>query len=136
MAPPHLIFGCANVGPHYATVEDVKNIASVLQEAGISHLDTAARYGGGASEKLIGEAELAKHFTIDTKVLFTGPDDVTLSAEWIEKSLTNSLQKLGVEKVNVLYCHAMDKNTPVEETARAMDEQYRKGRFNYVYPSL
>ena len=127
--PPQIIFG--DIREH-----DARDLKSALNEAGIKRIDTAARYMNGESEKKIGQAKLPEHFTVDTKILYTGPGDITLSAEAIEKSLRNSLNVLGVQKVNVLYCHAPDFNTPIAEQARAFDEQYKKERFAYVRLSL
>ena len=113
---------------------DPSDLKTALNDAGITRIDTAARYANGESEKKIGRSGLSEDFTIDTKILYTGPDDATLSAEAIEKSLANSLDALKVEKVNVLYCHAPDKIKPIAEQARAFDEQYGKGRFTHVCP--
>lgn len=112
---------------------DPDDLKFALQEAGIKRIDTAARYMNGESEKKVGRARLAESFNIDTKVLVTGASgDGALTPEAIEKSLSNSLEVMGVEKVNVLHTHAPDFKTPIVEQARGMDEQYKKGRFNYV----
>ena len=122
--PPTVIFG------------DIRfpydNVRETLKEVGITRLDTAARYQNGESERRLGQAGFPKDFTVDTKILYTPPGDGTLSAEAIEKSLTNSLQSLGIEKVNVLYCHAPDFTTPVAEQAKAFNVQYQKGRFSHL----
>ena len=47
----------------------------------------------------------------------------------MEKSLTTSLQRLGVDKVNVLYCHAPDFVTPIADQAQAFNDQFKRGRF-------
>lgn len=98
---------------------DPAELKPALQEAGIKEIDTAARYMNGESEKKIGRTKLAESFTIDTKILFSGSGEGTLTPEAIETSLTNSLNVLGVDKVNVLYCHAPDFETPIAEQARA-----------------
>ena len=111
---------------------DPAELKTALLAAGIKRLDTAARYMNGESEKKIGRAGLPETFAVDTKILVTAPAEGHLSADKIEQSLSNSLDVLGVEKVNVLYCHAPDFQTPVAEQARAFNEQYKKGRFTYV----
>lgn len=121
--PASLIFGNIND-------LDPSTLKPILQAAGISRLDTAARYKNGESERIIGAARLADDFLIDTKILAGAGGSLTPEA--IEASLTKSLAALQVEKVNVLYCHAPDVTTPVAVQARAFDEQYRKGRFTYV----
>lgn len=111
---------------------DPVELKAALRDAGITRIDTAARYFNGESEKKIGRSKLAEDFTVDTKIMFQPPGDGTLTAEAIEKSLSNSLNVMGVEKVNVLYCHAADFATPIAEQAKAMNDQYKKGRFTYV----
>ncbi|KAF7193140.1 Oxidoreductase sirO [Pseudocercospora fuligena] len=109
-------------------------LRQILQQCGITRIDTAARYQNGESEKIIGQSGLAKDFTIDTKVLFSAPKDAHLSPEAINKSLDNSLKVLGLEQVNVLYCHAPDFVTPISEIAKAFDEHYRAGTVQSIVP--
>ena len=111
---------------------DARHFQNALAETGIDRVDTAALYGMGESEKKIGNSDLAKTFTIDTKVLFIPPGDNTLTSEAVEKSVSNSLRSLGVDKVNVLYCHGADFKTPIAEQAKTFHEQYQQGRFKYV----
>lgn len=111
---------------------DPDELRSTLKDAGISRIDTAARYMNGESEKVLGQAKFPHDFKVDTKILVSLPADGTLTAANIEKSLLNSLDVLGVEKVNVLHCHAPDHQTPIAEQARAFNEHYKKGRFTYV----
>ncbi|EIN06754.1 aldehyde reductase [Punctularia strigosozonata HHB-11173 SS5] len=130
----NLIFGGANIGERFTTVEEVSSVLSKLKEKGIIRIDTAARYpptNPGASEKLIGEAHAAQlGFVIDTKVNVAGDGRGSLSAEAIAKSIEESLGRLGVDKVNVLYCHRPDDATPLSETAAAFDAHFRKGKFS------
>jgi aflatoxin B1 aldehyde reductase len=112
---------------------DPSALKVALQNAGIVRMDTAARYRNGESERTIGRAKLPETFAIDTKILYQIDGTAQLSTEAIEKSLSNSLNVLGVDKVNVLYCHAPDYQTPIEVQAKAFDEQYRRGRFAQVY---
>ena len=113
---------------------DPAAVGPALIEAGIDRIDTAARYMNGESERKLGRSNLAKSFVIDTKILITFPAEGTLTPEAIEKSLSNSLQALQVDEVNVLYCHGPDFQTSLAEQAKAFDEQYRKGRFAKVGP--
>ena len=111
---------------------DPSEFKAALIEAGITEIDTAARYRKGQSEKDIGQAGLGQTFTIDTKILFSGTGEGDLTPEAIDRSLTNSLDIMGLEKVNVLYCHGPDLQTPITEQARAFDEQFQRGRFTHV----
>lgn len=113
---------------------DPEKLNTTLTSLGVTRIDTAASYGKGESEKIIGRSGLSRAFEVDTKVLWIPPGDGMHTAEAVEKSVSNSLNVLGLEKVNVLYCHGPDYGTPLETQARALDAQYKKGRFNHVRP--
>ena len=140
---PKLIFGAASLGDKFATVKDVSDLLKVLKSHGITTIDTAGLYpptNKGASERLLGECGAAEDgFTIDTKILVTSMEaDGTLKPEAIEKSISASIERLQLkqnQKINVLHCHAVDKSTPLEEQARALNEQYKAGRFEQVLAS-
>ncbi|KAK5128758.1 hypothetical protein LTR85_000091 [Meristemomyces frigidus] len=123
--PAQVIFGDINK-------LDPDELRSALIAAGITRIDTAARYQNGESEKKIGGAKFPQDFTIDTKIFTTIPAHKTLSTEAIGKSITNSLHVLGVEQVNVLYCHAPDFATSIAEQAQAFNHHYIEGRFRYL----
>ncbi|OKL58386.1 hypothetical protein UA08_06296 [Talaromyces atroroseus] len=140
MAPAHptLFFGTAIFGsaqaPSLTSPEAVSDLLNGVHTLGITQLDTAARYppdNTGASERLLGAAQagaVSSGFTINTKVLLAGSSsDGTLSKDAVRASVTNSLKTLGIEKVGILYAHAPDNVTPLEEQAEAFNEQYQKG---------
>ncbi|KAI9708297.1 MAG: hypothetical protein M1820_004001 [Bogoriella megaspora] len=135
MARPTLILGTATFGfdlTDFQSKEDVLDLLDTIKDIGITHLDTAVRYpppNPGRSEQLIGEAAEVSHaFTIDTKVHTTLPDTSgNLSRVAVEKSVADSLKRLGLSQVRVLYAHAADKATPLEEQALAFDAQVRMG---------
>ena len=126
--------------------EFVLQLLRVVQRCGISHLDTAARYppdAPGQSEKLLGEAlavaDVSDRFTVDTKikVLFINDGALgSLTPENIEASLNQSLKTLGLPRVDVLYCHAPDNKTPLEDQAAAFDKFHKQGLYNKVNQSL
>lgn len=137
--PPTLFYGTATFGtPTIPSFTEPDNISKVLDEVhslGITELDTAARYPPdniGGSERLLGATKAGNSsgngFTINTKVLIAGTSgDGTLSKDAIRASVANSLKTLGVSKVGILYAHAPDNTTPLEEQAEAFNEQYEKG---------
>jgi aflatoxin B1 aldehyde reductase len=151
----NLIFGAANIGECFVAHDEILSILSKLEAIGIKRIDTAARYpptSPGASEKLLGAANAASlGFLIDTKVKVTGDGHGSLSAQAIADSITESFERLGVDKVqslwsvvvcviqsddveqvSILYCHRPDVATPLKETAIAFDSQFRKGKFDEV----
>lgn len=135
MATPSIIFGCASIGKSYTSQEEVTDLLSTLQNSGINHLDTAARYPPtlpGRSEELLGAALAADSFTIDTKILVSGDGRGHLEESLIGESIERSFQSLKTSKIDVLYCHAPDKQTPIADQAAAFDRHYREGKFEYV----
>lgn len=102
MSRPSTIFGAALLGMSFNDVPTVAQALCTLKDCGITHVDTAARYPPmmkGESERLLGEARAAeKGFTIDSKILM-GSGQGELEASAVVKSLTESLQRLGVQHV-------------------------------------
>lgn len=107
-------------------------------EQGVNFFDTANIYMKGEAEKVVGEA-LRKYpresYVLATKVwgpMGDGPNDRGLSRKHIMEQCEASLRRLGVEYVDLYYCHAFDYHTPMEETLRAMDDLVRQGKVLYV----
>jgi aryl-alcohol dehydrogenase-like predicted oxidoreductase len=100
---------------------------------GITLFDTANQYGAGEAEQVLGEALKAyprDRFMVATKLFFPVGDepDHGLSAEQIEKQLERSLQRLGVDTIDLYQCHRFDKETPLEETLAALDRAVKAGK--------
>src|SRR5690606_23030857 len=62
----------------------------------------------------------------------SGPNDQGLSRKHIMEQCEASLERLGLDYIDVYYCHAFDYDTPMEETLRAMDDLVRQGKVLYV----
>ncbi|KAI9927519.1 hypothetical protein MW887_003137 [Aspergillus wentii] len=134
MGNPKLIFGAASFGMNFVNLEDVQEVLDYLKENNVTHLDTAGRYpptSPGRSEELIGETKASSQgFTVDTKILTLSPDHLgELERSAIEKSLSTSLQRMGVEQVNTLHIHFPDMATPLNEQAETFDSLYKAGKF-------
>ena len=103
MSVPQLIFGCASIGEHFKSKEDVQTVFRTLKDAGIGRVDTAARYpptAAGMSERLLGEAGVAQAgLIVDTKIDISGNGRGSLTATNIDSSLQQSLESLQLEKV-------------------------------------
>ncbi|MED1203308.1 aldo/keto reductase family protein [Heyndrickxia acidicola] len=107
-------------------------------ELGINSFDTANVYAIGEAEKIVGEA-LSKYpresYVLATKVFWPmgdGPNDRGLSRKHVFEQLHASLKRLNQEYVDIYYCHRYDKNTPVDETLRTIDDMVRQGKVLYV----
>lgn len=104
---------------------------------GITLFDTANQYGAGDAERVLGEA-LRSHprdsYMIATKLYFPVGDepDHGLSAAQIEKQLDRSLQRLGVNVIDLYQCHRFDKETPLEETLTALDRAVKSGKVRAI----
>src|SRR3984957_15703042 len=100
---------------------------------GITLFDTANQYGAGQAERVLGEAlrnTPRDRYQIATKLYFAVGDepDHGLSAAQIEKQLNRSLQRLGIDFIDLYQCHRYDANTPLEETMFALDGAVRAGK--------
>lgn len=101
---------------------------------GINSFDNAEIYNCGISESIMGR--IAKNFrreelVISTKLLMgdgnDGKNDTGLSWKHLVEGTKNSLRRLDMEYVDILYCHRPDSETPIEETVRAMDHIIKSG---------
>ena len=104
---------------------------------GITLFDTANEYGAGAAERVLGEALKAyprDRFMVATKLYFPVGDepDRGLSAVQIEKQLDRSLERLGVDFIDLYQCHRYDKETPLEETMQALDRAVKAGKVRAI----
>ncbi|MCP9484421.1 MAG: aldo/keto reductase [Gaiellaceae bacterium MAG52_C11] len=135
-----LILGCGNFGgigssPAFfgrgETEEQAGAIMDAAWEAGITTYDSADAYGGGRSETFIGNWLRSRGVrpVLTTKTFNPMEEDADsgLSRERIRRQIETSLERLGVEQVDLYLSHAMDPATPVAETAAALDELQRDG---------
>lgn len=106
-------------------------------DRGITLFDTANQYGAGEAERVLGEALRSfprDKYLIATKLYFPVGDepDHGLSAAQIEKQLDRSLRRLGVDCIDLYQCHRYDKETPLEETMRALDRAVRAAKVRAI----
>lgn len=132
MSHPEVIFGAASLGlhegSHFDSGEKAQKIIDILKSHTVLHIDTSRHYPSaapGTSEQILGQTQLSG-FTIDTKVLSSPGQH---KPENLLKSINTSLQELGISKVNILYLHFPDPDTPLEDVCYGMNEIYKKGLF-------
>jgi aryl-alcohol dehydrogenase (NADP+) len=109
-------------------------------EAGINFFDTADVYSLGESERLTGlllkEAGMRReHLAVATKVhqpMSEAPNDRGLSRKHILDSIDRSLERLGMEYVDLYQVHRWDYHTPIEETLEALNDVVRAGKARYI----
>ncbi|MCG3138499.1 MAG: L-glyceraldehyde 3-phosphate reductase [Phycisphaerae bacterium] len=115
----------------------VQRLVRRAVEAGINFFDLADVYAHGAAEEVMGRAlvEWPRHsLVISSKVFYptgNGPNDRGLSRKHIMESAERSLRRIGTDYLDLYFCHRYDAETPLEETARAMDDLVRQGKVLY-----
>ena len=130
-----LALGCGNFGgvgsaPAFFGQGETRDEAFALMDAaselGITLFDTADAYGGGRSERWIGEwmRERGRRPLLTTKVFHSvhgDPADRGLAPQRIRRQIAGSLERLGVEHVELYLTHEPDYETPLEQTLEALD---------------
>ena len=120
--------------------EEVNQIVKTALDKGINFIDTANGYSEGWSETMLGIAlkELAiprQEVFVATKVrirMGPGANQVGLSRMHILDSVDDSLRRLGLSYIDLLYIHGVDPITPLEETMRALEDVVRSGKVRYL----
>ncbi|CAI5990184.1 unnamed protein product [Closterium sp. NIES-65] len=115
-------------------VELAKRLLRRCYEAGVNFFDNAEVYANGKAEEIFGQAvrELGwrrSEIVVSTKIFWGGQgvNEKGLSRKHIVEGVRASLRRLGMEYVDLLYCHRPDASTPIEETVRAMNHVIDKG---------
>jgi voltage-dependent potassium channel beta subunit len=113
-------------------LNEVKTLMHAAFDRGVNFFDNAEAYAHGEAEILMGKAIKDFHredLVISTKIFWggNGPNDTGLSRKHLIEGTKNSLRRLQLEYVDLLFCHRPDPNTPIEETVLAMDYLVRSG---------
>lgn len=120
--------------------DEVNQIIKISLESGINFIDTANAYSEGLSEIMLGEALKTlgvprQEVFIATKLrirMGPGANQVGLSRLHIMDSVNDSLQRLNLSHIDLLYIHGVDPITPLEETMRGLEDVVRSGKVRYL----
>ncbi len=136
-----LALGTMTFGPEWgwgASRDESRRMFDAYVQEGGNFLDTANNYTNGTSERYVGEFTQSDrdHFVIATKfTMAERPGDPNFAGNHRKnmlRSLEGSLRRLQTDRVDLLWVHAWDFTTPVEELLRALDDAVRQGRVLYV----
>lgn len=129
--------GCMNLshayGPRPAEEDSIKLLNSAL-DLGYDHLDTAALYGFGKNELLLGKAVMHRRdeFYLASKCgMFKGPDGqraIDGRPETIKQTCDDALQRLNTDVIDLYYLHRWDKSVPIEDSVGAMADLVNAGK--------
>lgn len=113
-------------------LSEAKTLMHAAFDKGVNFFDNAEAYGHGEAETLMGKVIQEFHreeLVISTKIFWggNGPNDTGLSRKHLLEGTKNSLRRLQLDYVDLLFCHRPDANTPIEETVLAMDYLVRGG---------
>ena len=132
--------GCMSMSGSYGGADDDESAATLRRafDLGVTFFDTANAYGLGHNERLVGQV-LAEHrdaVVLATKFGIAGRKDgrmlVDGRPEYARKCCDESLQRLGVDTIDLYYLHRVDKSVPIEETVGAMAGLVAAGKVRYL----
>jgi aryl-alcohol dehydrogenase-like predicted oxidoreductase len=137
LAVSSLGLGCMGMSEFYGTPDEQGGIDTIHRalDLGVTFLDTADMYGPFINEQLVGKAIKGRRDEVQLATKFgnkRGPNGERLgidgSPEYVRQSCDNSLQRLGVDHIDLYYQHRVDPTVPIEETVGAMAELVEAGK--------
>lgn len=132
--------GCMGMSAFYGTTDEAESTRTIHRalELGVTLLDTADMYGPHTNERLVGAAiaDRREQVVLATKfgnvVREDGSRGVNGRPEYVRSACEASLQRLGVDVIDLYYQHRVDPDTPIEETVGAMGELVAAGKVRHL----
>lgn len=133
-------FGDPNNRDWFLDEEAAEPIVRRAVEAGVTFFDTADMYSRGVSERITGRLleklfQRREEYVLATKIYFpmgSAPNDQGLSRKHILSGIDGSLERLGLDYVDLYQIHRWDSDTPIEETMEALHDVVRSGKARYI----
>ncbi|MBO1754023.1 aldo/keto reductase [Allobranchiibius sp. CTAmp26] len=134
--------GCMGMSAFYGAHDDTESTATIHRalDLGVTFLDTADAYGPFTNEVLVGKAVGSRRESVQIATKFGNELDadgtrtgrVNGHPDYLRASVEGSLQRLGVEVIDLYYQHRVDPQVPVEETFGALGELVAAGKLRYL----
>jgi aryl-alcohol dehydrogenase-like predicted oxidoreductase len=133
--------GCMPMSGTYGQTADEDGIATIHRaiELGITLLDTADVYGDGHNEQLVGRALRGRRDRVvlatkfgNTRTSTGDPGAISGRPEYVRSACEASLQRLGVDTIDLYQQHRVDPDTPIEETVGAVAQLIQEGKVRYI----
>jgi aryl-alcohol dehydrogenase-like predicted oxidoreductase len=133
--------GCMGMSEFYGQADDKKSIETIHRalDLGITFIDTADMYGPYKNEKLVGRALSGQRDKVILATKFgivrsgdSGERSVNGRPEYVKAACDASLQRLGVDHIDLYYQHRVDPNVPIEDTVGAMADLVQAGKVRFL----
>lgn len=135
-----LSFGASSLGAEFRPIDvgEALRCVHVAMDRGINYIDTAAYYGRGMSEVMLGRVlpELPRDsYILSTKLGRYAPQHFDFSAKRVAESIDISLERMGLEHLDIVFCHDIefvDLDQIVNETIPALRKEVEKGKVRFI----
>ncbi len=136
---PELGYGCMGLSSGYTETDDATAVHTIHRaiDLGVTHLDSADAYGAGHNESVVGRALQGRRDEVTLATKFgqltkDGKQIVCATPEYVKEACDASLERLGVDRIDLYYAHRIDPDVPVEETVGAMSELVAEGKVRWL----
>jgi aryl-alcohol dehydrogenase-like predicted oxidoreductase len=132
--------GCMGMSEFYGTTDEAQSTETIRHalDIGVTFLDTADMYGPYTNERLVGAAIADRRDEVQLATKFgnvrhdDGRRSINGRPEYVRKACDDSLQRLGVDHIDLYYQHRVDRTTPIEETWGALAELVTAGKVRHL----
>ena len=132
--------GCMGMSEFYGTTDEAQSTQTIRRalDIGVTFLDTADMYGPYTNERLVGAAIADRRDEVQLASKFgnvrndDGSRSINGRPEYVRKACDDSLQRLGVDHIDLYYQHRVDRSTPIEETWGALAELVTAGKVRHL----